>query len=235
MKIAKRRKHKTQLAEPMTRRQMALLMDTIRDQIVGIPRKKEELSQIVGELLSVHLNADVMQSEAKEVDLGDMNMNACYDPELDSMARPCIEITLVYNPLESMIIFDDEGFGNLTRRLADALAHEQIHKYQHRERFWDSWPVDYEDDEDDIIVAQKYLGHKDEIDAYSHNIANELLDYTDYQNVLTLLAKPTIIKLEQSVNLWVYVNTFGRDATHPVIKRLLKKIIKRLPDLNSQR
>lgn len=214
---------------------MFRLMEPLREKIVGIPRSKNELSSIIGEMLSVQFNADIMQAEADQVDLGDMNMNACYDPEMDSLAKPCIEITLVYSPYESMLIFDNEGFDSLTKRLCDAVAHEQIHKYQYRERFWECWDYDIPDGEDDIKIAQMYLGNKDEIDAYSHNIANELLDYADYQNVLTLLAKPTIIKLEQSINLWVYINTFERNVNHPVIKRLLKKILKRLPSLVLQR
>lgn len=214
---------------------MRRLMEPLREQIVNIPRSKGELSKIIGELLSKNFNTDVIQAEAPQVDIGDMNMNACYDPDLDSMARPCIEITLVYNPLEDLLVFDDEGFDTLTRRLCDAIGHEQIHQIQHRKRFWETIDNYYDDNDDDLITAQKYLGNTDEIDAYSHNIANELLDYTDYQNVLTLLGNPSTIKLEHSVNLWVYVNTFERQIDHPVIKRLLKKILRRLPDLVYQR
>jgi hypothetical protein len=210
-------------------------MEPLRDKIIGIPRSKNELSNIIGEMLSHQFNANIMQADADQVDIGDMNMNACYDPEMDSFGKACIEITLVYSPYETMLIFDNDGFDSLTRRLCDAVAHEQIHKHQYRERFWEGWDYDIPEGEDDVKIARMYLGNKDEIDAYSHNIANELLDYTDCQNVLTLLANFSTIRLEQSVNLWVYVNTFGRDINHPVIKRLLKKIIRRLPELELQR
>lgn len=223
------------LSDPVTRKEMFRLMEPLRDQIVGIPRSKNELSNIIGEMLSHQFNANIMQADADQVDIGDMNMNACYDPEMDSFGKVCIEITLVYSPYETMLIFDNEGFDSLTRRLCDAVAHEQIHKYQYRERFWECWDYDIPEGEDDIKIAQMYLGNKDEIDAYSHNIANELLDYTNQKNVLTLLTHFSTIRLEQSVNLWVYVNTFGRDINHPVIKRLIKKVIQRLPELDSQR
>lgn len=213
---------------------MTQLMSQIQSKVVGIPLSPDELSQLVGRLLSVNFKADIIQAEAREVDLGDVNMNACYDPDLDSMGRPCIEITLVYNPLENMLVLDDEEFVLLTRRIADVIAHEQIHQYQYRCRYWEGWEPDFDDDEDDLVIAQGYLSSKDEIDAYSHNIGNELLDYADYQTVLTLLQNPRTIKIEQSVNLWVYMATFG-STNHPVIRRLIKKIVKRLPELVLQR
>lgn len=202
-------------------------MDTIRQDLIGIPKHTDEISAIVGKLLSVNFRVDVIHAEAQEVDVGDINVSACYDPDLDSINRPCIEIVLVYCNLDSYILIDDELFDSLTRRVCDALCHEQIHQQQHRARFWESW--DY-----DVDNAEDYLSNKDEIDAYSHNIANELLDFTDYQNALTLLQTPSIIKLEHSVNLWVYLKTFG-STDHPVVKRLLKKIVRRLPNVVYER
>jgi len=199
---------------------MAQLMEPIRSQLVGIPRHVNEISEIVGAVIANNFRTDVLHADAQEVDVGDINITAYYDPELDSMNRPCIELYLVYSTLDSIILFDDELFDTLTKRLCDTLCHEQIHQQQHRARYWDCW--DYDTDN-----VEEYLGNKDEIDAYSHNIANELLDYADYQNVLTLLNNPSTIKIEQSINLWVYIRTFGVD--HPVTKRLLKKVIRKLP------
>jgi lysyl-tRNA synthetase class II len=195
-------------------------MEPIRSQLIGIPRHVEEISKIVGSVVASNFRTDVLHADAQEVDVGDINITAYYDPDLDSMDRPCIELYMVYNTLDTILLFDDELFDNLTKRLCDTLSHEQIHQQQHRARFWESWEYDVDD-------VEEYLGNKDEIDAYSHNIANELLDYADYQKVLTLLNSPSTITIEQSVNLWVYIRTFGID--HPVSKRLLKKVIRKLP------
>ena len=199
---------------------MRQLMEPIRSQLIGIPRHVEEISKIVGSVVASNFRTDVLHADAQEVDVGDINITAYYDPDLDSMDRPCIELYMVYNTLDTILLFDDELFDNLTKRLCDTLSHEQIHQQQHRARFWESWEYDVDD-------VEEYLGNKDEIDAYSHNIANELLDYADYQKVLTLLNSPSTITIEQSVNLWVYIRTFGID--HPVSKRLLKKVIRKLP------
>ena len=202
-------------------------MEPLRKELIGVPKAVTEISSTIGEVIACNFRTDVLHADAQEVDVGDINVSACYDPEMDSMDRPCIELCLVYNPLDTFIVFDDELFDLVVRRVCDSLSHEQIHQQQHRARFWESWDYDIDD-------VEEYLANKDEIDAYSHNIANELLDYTDYQNALTLLQTPSIIKLEHSVNLWVYLRTFG-STDHPVVKRLLKKIVRRLPNVVYER
>jgi hypothetical protein len=203
-------------------------MEPLRPNLVGIPRGISEISAIVGEMVSTKFRADVIQAEAHEVDLGDINISASYDPEMDSMGRPCIELVLVYNPLDCFLIIDEELFDTLTKRLCDAICHEQIHQQQYRSRYWE-WGVDYDSDN-----PQEYLGNKDEIDAYSYNIANELLDYTDSEKALTLLNNPSKIRIEHSVNLWAYLTTF-KSTSHPVIKRLFKKVVRLLPVVSKQR
>ena len=208
---------------------MFQVMEPLKSKLLGFPLYKEEISALIGTLLSTKFRADIIQAEASQVDIGDVNVSACYDPELDSMDRPCIEIVLVYNPYDTFLIFDQELFSTLTKRLCDALSHEQIHQQQNRSRFWED--VEYGDPDDD----ESYLSNKDEIDAYSHNIANELLDFADLNQVLTLIQYPSKIKIEHSVNLWVYMQTFDNDTNHPVIKRLLKKVTKILPKVVLQR
>jgi hypothetical protein len=203
-------------------------MEQIKHQVINTPLYKHELSNIIGHHLAQALRVNVIQAEAKEVDIGDMNINAFYDPDEDMMGKACIELVLVYSPYEKILIFDDEGWVRLVRRIADSVAHEQRHKYQYRQRDWERW--DEEESEDEIEVAQMYLGNKDEIDAYSINIANELLDNYTYNETLHCLTNPKKIDMSKSVNLWAYMTVFGMDFSHPVLKRLLKKIYKILPD-----
>lgn len=200
----------------------------MKTSLIGIPRTKHEITEIIGKLVSEKFRADILYCDAHEVDLGDINFTATYDCELDSMNRPSIEVYFVFNPLEQLLIFDEELFDNVTKRLCDTVSHEQIHQRQYRSRYWEE---PYDIDTENPFV---YLSNKDEIEAYSYNIANELLDYADYQNVLTLLTNPSKITIEQSVNLWSYVQLFG-NTNNPVIKRLIKKIVKVLPEVKNQR
>jgi len=204
------------------------LMLNLKKDLIGVPRTKNEIAEIIGKPISETFRADILTCDANEVDIGDLNFSAYYDYELDSMNRPCIQVYFVFNPLDKTLIFDDELFSNVIKRLCDTISHEQIHQRQYRSRFWEDT---YNVNVDDPI---SYLSNKDEIDAYSYNIANELLDYTDAQNVLTLLADASKITIEQSVNLWAYMNLFG-GTNNPTIKRLLKKIIKVLPEVEKER
>ena len=61
---------------------------------------------------------------------------------------------------------------------------------------------------------QKYLGERDEIDAYSYDVAIEVNTYG----------------WENSQTLKIYRKQF--QSTHPVMKRLLKKTYKNLEILN---
>ncbi len=208
---------------------MAKLMEPLKNDLLGIVRTKNEVSNIIGKMVSETFRVDVIQADAKEVDVGDINFTATYDSELDSMNRPCIQLYIVYSNLDEFVVFDDEMFDRVSKRLCDSISHEQIHQRQSRSRFWED-PFVY--DSDNVVT---YLSNKDEIDAYSYNIANELLDYADYQTVLTLLQNPSKINIEHSVNLWTYLIAFENDYNHSVIKRLLQKIVKVLPEVKNQR
>jgi len=208
---------------------MKILMEPLKTHLIGIPRHKDEISQIIGKLISEAFRVNVIQADAKEVDIGDINFTATYDSDLDSMHRPCIELFMVYNNLDDILIFDEELFDSITKRLCDSISHEQIHQRQSRSRYWED---PFDNDSENVV---KYLSNKDEIDAYSYNIANELLDYADRQTILTLLQDPNKIKIEHSVNLWSYLTVFDRDYEHPVIKRLIQKVIKVLPQVEKDR
>ena len=79
--------------------------------------------------------------------------------------------------------------------------------------------------DDELLESQLYLGDYNEVDAYAHNIAAELLDLPDYR---AKLSTPSTIATTESVNLWAYMQAFSKDFSHPVLKRLLKKIYKHL-------
>ena len=74
--------------------------------------------------------------------------------------------------------------------------------------------------------SQQYLGDSDEIEAYGHNIAVELLrSYGSRKNALTALKNFTRIGPDTSPDMYAYLVTFGMDKNHPVLKKLIKKII----------
>jgi hypothetical protein len=101
----------------------------------------------------------------------------------------------------------------------------------------EKWDFDavYEEGDDEYDEAEEnrwYLSSPDEINAYAYNIANELLDKSDYPKVIEKLNKIKDISINDSVNLWAYVQAFSKDVNHPVLRKLIKKVYKSLTYLN---
>jgi hypothetical protein len=101
--------------------------------------------------------------------------------------------------------------------------------YQYRTRdFWEPGPVYVPDDcteEEENLI---YLSDPDEIGAYAHNIACELLESGDVDCIKEKLKEVNKITIDDSVNLWAYVQTFQEYPNHPVMRKLLKKVYKNL-------
>lgn len=180
----------------------------------------QELIAELGKFIAKSFNVNVNHVSAPGVDPGDINIAAYYDSQDDELCKTSIEIVLITNNQEKNIYFDEVLYNILTKRLADALAHELIHMKQARARDFieiarETCHVDGQQQEID------YLSNPDEIDAYAHNIVDEL---RDNENPLEKLRNPSLIDIDESLNLWVYFNTFGDDLRDPVLRRLLKKI-----------
>ena len=93
--------------------------------------------------------------------------------------------------------------------------------------------IEYSDIEEDEEEDERgYLSSPDEINAYAYNIANELLEKNALPVVLQKLNRLKDISIEDSLNLWAYVNAFEKNTNHPVLKRLIKKVYKSLLDLS---
>jgi hypothetical protein len=78
---------------------------------------------------------------------------------------------------------------------------------------------------------QIYLGSSDEIDAYGFNIACELTEKFkgDQTRIINYLAKNQKNQ-KQKFNSWrMYQKAFNYDHSHPIIKKLKKKVVRYLP------
>jgi hypothetical protein len=183
-------------------------------------------------------NIDVKHAETAQVDQNDIELNGYYDGGLDEVGDIAIEIFLITNPMQDVMLIDEKQFDSITRKIADTLSHEVIHMQQFRARDfleverWEFGGESYEEEYDEDEENRWYLSSPDEINAYAYNIANELLDRNSYTQVIEKLNKVRDIAIEDSVNLWAYVNAFSKDVNHPVLKRLIKKVYKSLDYLN---
>jgi hypothetical protein len=221
-----------------TRKEILDVLDDLKPFIVNQFHSVDELILDVATFIGQRFNVDVKHAEATQVDQNDIELHGYYDGGLDEAGDVPIEVYLITNPMQDIMIIDEEQFNQISRKIGDTLSHEVIHMHQFRARdfleiekyeFGESYD-DTEFDEDE--ENRWYLSSPDEINAYAFNIANELLDKSDYKKVIEKLRKIKDISVEDSVNLWAYVNAFSKDTSHPVLKRLIKKVYKSLTYLS---
>jgi hypothetical protein len=216
-----------------TRKDVLEILNDLKPFIVDHCLSVDELIQDMGVFLSNRFNIDVKHAEATQVDQNDIDLNGYYDGGLDEAGDTPIEIYLITNPMQDIVLLDSDQFDIIARRIADTLSHEVIHMKQYRARdFLEVETLEYNEFEDEEEENRWYLSSPDEINAYAYNIANELMDRNSYSQVIEKLNKVKEISIDDSVNLWAYVQAFSKDVNHPVLKKLIKKVYKSLDRLN---
>ena len=93
----------------------------------SIAKKLEQATKSIGVD-----EVNILQS--KNVEVGDMNMNAAYDPIDDKDGLDHFELDLIFSKEDKTIAFSPEGVENIKHRIVDVLEHELIHKNQYRGR-----------------------------------------------------------------------------------------------------
>ena len=207
-----------------TREQVRNICNDLKPQIVDQIFSIDNIVEKIGHFVAKRFKVSVLHAQAWEVDPTELNINAFYDPDRDEQQKPSIELILVTNPNDSHLILDEDLWNLFVNRLADSLAHELIHMFQARSRNF----LFVEHRQHRTIALDEnlvYLSDPDEIDAYAYNIATEL---REHPNPLSKLINPAAVSVNDSINLWAYIQAFSKDIKNPVVKRLLKKVYKNL-------
>jgi hypothetical protein len=217
-----------------TRKDVLEILEDIKPHVVDRFFSVDELVQDLGMFIGQRFNIDVKHAEASQVDQNDIELNGYYDGGLDEAGDVPIEVYLITNPMQDVMIIDNSQFNLIARKIADTISHEVIHMSQFRARdFLEVERIEYTDVDEDYEEDERwYLSSPDEINAYAYNIANELLDKHDLPVVMEKLNKIKEISIEDSINLWSYVNAFEKNTSHPVMRRLIKKVYKSLLNLS---
>ena len=162
-----------------------------------------------------------------QVDSGDMNLNATYDPWDDEDELDPYRIELLFNPKDKNgIKFSQNALEEIKHRLIDALEHEMIHSLQYQKRDFKSQKSYRSKNRE-----QEYLGNQDEIEAFAKNISSELLRHADKEQAIDMLRSVNnTTELRDKIgnllspNLVGYLRAWDFNTRHPVIKKLLKKV-----------
>jgi hypothetical protein len=155
-----------------------------------------------------------------------------YDGTKDQKNRKFITIDLWYNPADTLIKLPYTRFRRICGIMADVILHEIIHMRQYRRRNYKDMPG-YQSvaESRKQRLEQEYLGHNDEIDAYSFNIACDLYEKFkyDHKKVINYLNRDAQDRRLRRTWYRTYLEAFDYNHNHKVIKKLKKKIIHYLP------
>lgn len=214
----------------LSRPQLIADFKLISHRVVDRNLSVEQLHRILSTHIRTILPIRVSKNIDSAAESGYVYIGGMYYSDWDMKGNKCIEVQLVYNPIRSITI-TSERFESLCELFADTVLHEIIHMQQYRRRGWSSIN---EYHSRVAILAQRenqnYLGCTDEIDAYSFNIACELLaKFNNSQvRVINFLNK-TPNSHQATIGLWrMYLLAFDYDYSHPIIQRLKKRVIRRL-------
>jgi hypothetical protein len=174
----------------------------------------------------------VVSSYHKETNKQTVWVGGLYHSGKDQVGQTAITVRLQYNPSDKHIKLNRQKFRRVCLAIADTILHEIIHMRQYRRRCFKSIPG-YESiaESRKQHTEQTYLGHYDEIDAYSFNIAcmlgskfkNNINQIADYLN--SELSDKRLVKNSYRT----YLKAFDHNHNHAVIKKLKKKIMYYLP------
>ena len=220
-----------------TRKETLEIMEELKPAIVNRFLSVDEFVQDAGTFIGTRFNVDVKHAESAQVEHNDLELTGFYDGGLDEAGDTPIEIYLVTNPMQDVMIVGSENFKLICRKIANTLSHEVIHMKQFRARdFLEVEKLEWKDfedyDEDEDEENRWYLSSPDEIDAYAYNIANELLENNALPDIMQKLNNIKEISIEDSIDLWAYIQAFEKDISHPVIRRLMKRLYKSLIHLS---
>lgn len=200
---------------------------------------------IVGKKMPVGLLQKKLSSHIKShlpVKVVRVNRDAKHNPKLVYMGGTYysdrdqsgytrfMEIVLSYHPSTEEIKMTEYRWARLCTLFADTILHEMIHMRQYRSRNFKLIPG-YESTAHyhKQRVDQEYYGHRDEMGAFSFNIACDMLDRFGYQPVeIRRYMNSMQAKRHKSTSYYKFLNAFDWDHSHIKVQQMKQKILKQL-------
>ena len=179
-----------------------------------------------------HLPVKVVrrQNDAKQKP-GYVYVGGTYYSELDSAERDrFIEVVLSYHPDDSRIKLTEYRWTRICAVFADTILHEIIHMRQYRSRNFKDIPG-YESTAHyhKQRVDQEYYGDRDEMGAFSFNIACEMLDrFGSNHNAIIRYMDSMQAKRHKKSTYYKVMSAFEWDHDHTRVRQLKQKIIRQL-------
>ena len=158
-------------------------------------------------------------------------MGGAYYSDLDKQKKKSfIEIVLSYHPSTKEIKITEYRWARLCSLFADTILHEIIHMRQFRSRNFKDIPG-YESTAyyHKQRITQEYYGNRDEMGAFSFNIACDMLARfgNDTREIKKYL-NSTRAKRHKHSSWYEFLSAFEWDHDHAKVRQMRQKIFKQL-------
>jgi hypothetical protein len=158
-------------------------------------------------------------------------MGGTYYGDLDKKKhKRFMEIVLSYHPFAKEIKITEYRWNRLCVLFADTILHEMIHMRQYRSRNFKAIPgyestAHYHKQRQD----QEYYGHRDEMGAFSFNIACDMLDRFGHNPVeIRSYMNSMRAKRHKSSSYCKFLTAFDWDHDHIKVRQMKQKVMKQL-------
>ena len=201
------------------------------DNIVGkkltIKTLHSRLSSHIKSCLPVSIKK--WQYDAKQ-DRGFPYIGGSYDSVLDKKGKKkFIEVVLSYHPHDQETRITRYRWTRLCSLFADTILHEMIHMRQYRSRNFKDIPG-YESTAyyHKQRMGQEYYGHRDEMGAFSFNIACEMIDRFGYNPWVISNYMDNINGRTKKGTFTKFLATFDWNHDHIKVRQMKQKVLKQL-------
>lgn len=185
--------------------------------------------------LSSHIKSNLpvsikkWQYDAKQ-DRGFPYIGGSYDSVLDKKGtKRFVEVVLSYHPNDREVCITEYRWKRLCSLFADTILHEMVHMRQYRSRNFKDIPGYLSTAElRKQRVDQEYYGHRDEMGAFSFNIACELIDKFGNDPVAISRYMDTVSGRVKKGTWPRFLKTFDYDHDHIKVRQMKQKVLKQL-------
>jgi hypothetical protein len=203
----------------------------LKPSIVGKRLAVKQIQKLLSTHIKQYMPVKVVIDKDPKHDIGIIYIGGTYYADADIDGNRQIEVVFSYSTDSTTIKMSDARWIRTCNLFADTVLHEVIHMRQYRTREFKAIPgyestAYYARDRRE----QEYYGHKDEMGAFSFNIACELYDkFGDDFDAAKHFLDSNLAKRCKKTCWHKYLKTFDWNHNHPVIRSMKKKIIRNLP------